>query len=273
MTSPPLTLNIAHESIELLNASHCASYLASFRGMQHRLSSYLRQPIAFAHRGAKAHAAENTLAAFALAIRLGATGLESDVWLTADGIPVLEHDGVAKIGRKKRPIVELRREQLPADIPTLAELVATHAVTPFSLSLDLKGPVSGEAVIEVVKAVAPSLLPDLWLCHPDRSVLVDLRAKDQVVKLVRSTRLASLKDGPEREAAALRELGIDCLNLHHSEWTGGLMALFHRFERCCFAWDLQQDYQLANLLRMGADGVYSDWVDRMMEVMTRDVFA
>ena len=44
-----------------------------------------RPCIGFAHRGASADARENTLEAFRLALELGATGLESDVWLTADG--------------------------------------------------------------------------------------------------------------------------------------------------------------------------------------------
>ena len=63
--------------------------------MQQRLPSLLVPPVAFAHRGARAHAPENTLEAFRLALRLGATGLESDVWLTSDGVPVLDHDGVS----------------------------------------------------------------------------------------------------------------------------------------------------------------------------------
>jgi len=43
-----------------------------------------------------AHAPENTLGAFTLALRLGANGLESDAWTTADGHVVLDHDGVVK---------------------------------------------------------------------------------------------------------------------------------------------------------------------------------
>src|SRR3954453_15232381 len=79
-------------------------------------------PIGFAHRGAKAHAPENTIEAFALARRLGATGLESDVWLTADGIAVLDHDG--RVGRRPRrqAIDTVHRADLPEHIPTLAEL-------------------------------------------------------------------------------------------------------------------------------------------------------
>jgi glycerophosphoryl diester phosphodiesterase len=235
--------------------------------MQQRLPSLLPEPIAFAHRGAKAHAPENTIEAFALALKLGATGLESDVWLTADGVAVLEHDGVARQGRKKRPISELNANQLPADIPTLEQLLRVLTDQSFAFSLDLKDPQSGPTVIDTVKTVAPGRLHDLWLCHPSPTLLSALRPLSSSIRLVNSTRLASMKEGPERRASALRDAGIDAVNLHHSEWTGGLMALFHRFDRFCLAWDLQQDYLLTKLIRMGADGIYSDWVDRMMDAV------
>lgn len=45
-----------------------------------------------AHRGASAEAPENTLAAFDLAQRQGADGIELDVRLSADGVPVVIHD-------------------------------------------------------------------------------------------------------------------------------------------------------------------------------------
>jgi len=48
--------------------------------------------VVWAHRGASAEAPENTLAAFLLAERAGAYGIELDVRLTADGIPVVLHD-------------------------------------------------------------------------------------------------------------------------------------------------------------------------------------
>lgn len=46
----------------------------------------------FAHRGASALAPENSMEAFLLASELGAEGIELDVQLTADGIPVVLHD-------------------------------------------------------------------------------------------------------------------------------------------------------------------------------------
>src|ERR687893_1812450 len=92
--------------------------------MQQRLASLIDEPIAFAHRGARAHARENTLEAFALALRLGATGLESDVWLTADGVAVLDHDGEIRSGLRRRALRELRRDHPPQDLPPLADLYA-----------------------------------------------------------------------------------------------------------------------------------------------------
>ena len=51
-----------------------------------------RTPLNFAHRGASAAAPPNTLVAFEKAIELGADGIEFDVHLSADGVPVVIHD-------------------------------------------------------------------------------------------------------------------------------------------------------------------------------------
>jgi glycerophosphoryl diester phosphodiesterase len=52
----------------------------------------LSQPIIFAHRGASAHAPENTLAAFELALAQNADAIELDVKLSADEHVVVIHD-------------------------------------------------------------------------------------------------------------------------------------------------------------------------------------
>jgi glycerophosphoryl diester phosphodiesterase len=49
-------------------------------------------PIFFAHRGASAHAPENTLAAFELAVEQGAPAIEFDVKLTSDRQLIIIHD-------------------------------------------------------------------------------------------------------------------------------------------------------------------------------------
>lgn len=52
----------------------------------------MKRPVIFAHRGASAVCPENTMAAFRKALELGADGIETDVQMTKDGVPVLIHD-------------------------------------------------------------------------------------------------------------------------------------------------------------------------------------
>jgi glycerophosphoryl diester phosphodiesterase len=57
--------------------------------------SYRRdRPLVFAHRGGCALGPENTLATFEAGLAAGADGLELDVRLSADGIPIVHHDDI-----------------------------------------------------------------------------------------------------------------------------------------------------------------------------------
>ncbi len=59
------------------------------------LDSELPEPrFVWAHRGASALAPENTMEAFLLAAEIGADGIEFDVQLSSDGVPVVIHDPV-----------------------------------------------------------------------------------------------------------------------------------------------------------------------------------
>ena len=223
-----------------------------------------RPPIAFAHRGARAHAPENTLEAFRLALRLGATGLESDVWATADGVAVLTHDGRVVRGLRRRPVAAVPRSALPPSVPSLEDLYA-ECGTDFELSLDVYDPAAVDTVVAVARAAGDGAVGRLWLCHPDWELLAAWRARLADVRLVNSTRRDDLRQGPERRAAQLSGGAVDAVNLHHSDWTGGLTTLFHRFGRLAFAWGAQHERIVRALARMGIDGVYGDHVDRLVE--------
>lgn len=230
-----------------------------------RLPSLRHPTIGFAHRGARAHERENTLDAFHLALRLGATGLESDVWLTSDGIPVLDHDGLVGSALRRRRIATLPRSALPDHVPSLEELYADCG-TGFELSLDIKDPDAAPATFEVARAAGAA--ERLWACHHDWRLVASWRSTNPDIRLADSTHLRSMRSGPERRAAELAGAGIDAVNLHHSEWTGGLTTLFHRFGVLAFGWDAQLERVIAGLLDIGLDGIYSDHTDRMMEAIT-----
>lgn len=99
--------------------------------------SALPRPIIFAHRGSSAHAPENTLAAFDLAVHQKADAIELDAKLTADGQVVIIHDQTverttASTGRVKDLSLAALRELDAGSffdisfqgerIPTLAEV-------------------------------------------------------------------------------------------------------------------------------------------------------
>lgn len=226
------------------------------------------RPITFAHRGGAAHRRENTLDAFEHARSLGAAGLESDVRLSADGAPVLSHDRAVRRGLRRRRIEATDASTLAEfDVPTLAALyerVGTEA----EVSLDLKVPEAGIRSVEVAREAGAGAVGRLWLCSPDPELLATIRSFDEDVRLVHSTTYPAIGHPLEQHAAVLAHEGIDAFNLHRSEWSGGLVVLFHRFDVKCFAWDTQEVRHLREVLSYGIDAVYSDHVDRMVATVS-----
>ena len=235
--------------------------------MPTRIEALWSPPVLFAHRGAKAHARENTIEAFELAVRLGATGLETDAWITADGQVVLDHDGLHR-RLPRRWIADQPRDRLRAHIPTLAEFYAAVG-TELPLSIDVKDPAVFEPMVAVARA--HDATDRLWVCHPDLDRLLAWRDLAPDVRLVNSTALDRLPVSAERRAAELAAARIEAINLRQGEWTGGLTTLFHRFGVLCFGWDAQHERQIAALIDGGIDAVYGDFVDRLVAV--RDAMA
>ena len=70
-------------------------------------------PLILGHRGASAVAPENTLAAFARAILDGADGIEFDVRLSRDGLPMVIHDAsLRRTGLRDSLVCDLTSDEL-----------------------------------------------------------------------------------------------------------------------------------------------------------------
>ncbi|MDB5811794.1 MAG: Glycerophosphoryl diester phosphodiesterase [Betaproteobacteria bacterium] len=78
----------------------------------------------FAHRGFHVHSPENSLAAFEAAVKLGVDGIETDVRLSRDGLPVIIHDRVTPA---RRAVAELTHREIESDaghpVPLLADIL------------------------------------------------------------------------------------------------------------------------------------------------------
>jgi glycerophosphoryl diester phosphodiesterase len=134
-----------------------------------RLRLAQRAPAIVAHRGSWSHHRENTLAAFSAALDEGADMVELDVWLSADGVPIVHHDeGIGDLGNI--PIASLTQAQLASEaayIPCLDEVFA-WAKDRMGVYVELKGPDTPQPVAALVRehgiasqVVIGSFLPDL----------------------------------------------------------------------------------------------------------------
>jgi glycerophosphoryl diester phosphodiesterase len=78
--------------------------------------------LVIAHRGYHAAVPENTLAAFEAAVTVGASGIETDVRISRDGVPVLIHDRIISSGEAVGDLTRGEIEQAVGhEIPTLDE--------------------------------------------------------------------------------------------------------------------------------------------------------
>ncbi|MGO1372331.1 MAG: glycerophosphodiester phosphodiesterase [Senegalia sp. (in: firmicutes)] len=129
------------------------------------------KPIIYAHRGAKGYRPENTMAAFKLAMEMGADGIETDIHLSKDGYLVLIHDEkVDRTTTKKGYIKDMTLDQIKLldagskfseefageEIPTLEELIILTKDTDIILNIEIKNnkmnyPKIEEKLVELIK--------------------------------------------------------------------------------------------------------------------------
>ena len=100
----------------------------------------MREPLIIGHRGASVVALENTLPAFEAAIAAGADGIEFDVRLSSDGVPVIIHDDtLSRTHGVRRRVAELTAEELRSfGVPGLRELFELMARNSLLLCLEIK---------------------------------------------------------------------------------------------------------------------------------------
>jgi glycerophosphoryl diester phosphodiesterase len=136
-------------------------------------------PRIIAHRGAKHACPENTFAAFDQALREGADGIETDLRLTRDGVPVIFHDHtLRKLGHPRLRLSELTLVELRAfdfggwfapsfagePIPTLAEVLERYAGR-IELCLELKTARNPATNAELVRQTVDRVLASGYSEH------------------------------------------------------------------------------------------------------------
>lgn len=166
----------------------------------------LQLPKVIGHRGAAAYVAENTLESFREARRRGATWVEADISLTADGVPIVMHDdSLKRTTGIDRLVAETRRADLPAEVPTFEEAIACWGELGLGCNVEIK-PTEGReaetarAVVETLRRCWPAHLPQpLLSSFKDASLAAAHAAAPEFARALLVGRVED--DWPQRAAA------------------------------------------------------------------------
>lgn len=137
--------------------------MASRLNTQDLIEESWSKTLVVGHRGAAAHALENTMASFAKGMESGAASVECDVWMSRDAVPMIMHDETLDRTTSLRGKVADHdaAEMVSAGLPTLDQLL--KAVNGRSnLVIEIKGGAGIEkGVVELVRnhnAVADTII-------------------------------------------------------------------------------------------------------------------
>jgi len=233
-------------------------------------------PLVIAHRGDSAHRPENTLASFAGALEVGATVVELDVQITADGHVVVIHDPTldrTTSGRgevRQLTLAEVRAVSAGYPdrfgtayagerVPTLAEAFgllrgrakALVEIKAESVTDDAEGGVEARVVQEVRRA---GMASEVALISFDQRAV--LRLRDLAPEITRG-RLFGRASADEVLAAA-DEAGCELVMPHKSQLGDAFAGRVHAASLKLATWVVDEPSELKRLARFGLYGVGSN---------------
>jgi glycerophosphoryl diester phosphodiesterase len=215
------------------------------------------------HRGAAGLVPENTLPSFARALELGVDGVELDIHLSADGVPVVIHD--ARVDRTTSghgAVVDLTAAELAAlGVPTLAQvlhLIGDRAV----ISIELKA--TGTPAPAVAAVRAAGLESSVRLISFQFDLLAEVKALAPELAVVGIL-------GAEDRAAIDRSLvlGARQLDVCHVGLTREFVDVAHAASLRVRAWTPNTAEEMRAVLALGVDGITTDRPDIALEVRAR----
>ncbi len=234
-----------------------------------------------AHRGASGHAPENTMASFRLAVDMGGKFIETDLQLTRDAKIVAMHDptvdrttnGRGRIS--KMSLVELRGldagvKFLSVDgksykgerVPTLDEILEFAKTANLTFYLELKETQGWGFEQSLVGALrrAEAL---------NRVVIISFDAKvlETVHRIEPALTIGFLCEKPTLQLIEKAEaIGAKQFLPRADRITPELIAAAHRANLLAVAWTVNEIEDMRAVIALGADGIISDYPDRMNQL-------
>lgn len=262
--------------------------MGNLSGPEHGTNSPLggflasRPPRVLAHRGLARDAPENTLQAFAAAVAVGVTHIETDVRVSADGEAIIAHDpDLSRVAGRDVRVDQLTARELAQvplgagqGFPTLAEALDGFPETYFNIDIKTEG------------AVEPTVRAISRLAATSRVLIASFSAKRRLAVVRQLPGVAtslSMNSGPQAILGArtgaqslLRRLlrGVDAVQLPFrlrgvDILSARAVAGFHATGVEVHAWTVNEVEDMERLLQRGVDGIVTDRVDVAMPLLER----
>ncbi len=254
-----------------------------------------RKPLIIAHRGASAVAPENTIRAFKKAIEVGADGIEFDVQLSRDGVPVIIHDdNLRRTGLLDCSVADLSAVELskidvgiwfarkngvsdPTEqegVPTLQQVFELYESNPGVLYLEMKCAVGQATELARVccEMIASSRLKDRIIVES-----FDLQAIAEVKSLDGSIKTAALFEPKfssplgRRVIERATAVGADEIALHHLLATPRLVQKSKNAGFNVAVWTVDEPGWIAKARALEIDAIITNDPARMIEAVTNDL--
>jgi len=222
-------------------------------------------PFLWAHRGDSAWAPENTIAAFAAAVESGADGIELDVHLSSDGIPVVIHDETLERTTDGSGLVARTTSQQLAGldagswfspdfsgekIPLLSDVLRVFSGC-LKLNLEIKDFRAGVAALDLVRQYPDA---DILFSSFDHNVLRQLRHADQ------SLSLAVLFAGGSWRRAVRFAIELKAYSFHPEAGKvhRPMLAECRQAGLHVHVWTVDEPSLARSLVRSGVSGIFSN---------------
>lgn len=219
------------------------------------------RPLVLGHRGAPFEAPENTIASFEVARAAGADGVELDVQLSADGVPVVIHDDTLERTTDGRGLVSdvpwswirtLRSRGEP--VSCLADAARWAADTGVWLNVEIKARTAASATVAALREAGLGARVIVSSFHP--SVVSEVGALD---RRIRRFLLSERWDAAARQAAtACGAQGI-CLGLEGA--TARALQALREADLPVVAWTVDDPRAMRRLIDAGVLAIITNRPD------------
>lgn len=264
------------------------------------MTNDFKKPLIIAHRGASAIAPENTLAAFQKAIEDSAEGIECDVRLAKDGVPVVFHDSnLYRVGRTDGRVCNFTSKELQTldvgswfnatyprqavekfsaeTVPTLAQLLEFLNDYKGLIYIELK---CKETEIELLaeaicKIISKSqLLPNIIVKSFKLEAIPITRRLCPDVKTAAlfAPKIMTILRKEKRLVKIAHELEADQISLHFSLATRKLMEKAEKKNLAVTIWTADNPRWVKRALNLGINAIITNNPARLL-AKRREIFA